>query len=222
MPSSKFFYNARPGIIVLLCWSVIVLLLSFLWLIRPPHGLTTHYYENPEWKGEPVFSHIAPQIDLQTMQQAVHDSTFPSRNISIAWKGWIRIDRENTYRFSTTSDDGSSIMINDTLVVDNGGFHGMREASGEIFLPKGLHRMTVSYFNGAGVAPLRVQWYDSGGIQVGIPSNILFPQNLLLIQKIFAQYSQLFSIAYSLSGIVLILLLINHWHQEIRNHIRAY
>ena len=52
--------------------------------------------------------------------------------------------------FSTTSDDGSYLYINDQLIVDNGGTHGMETKSGSIDLKKGRQKLSCIYIQGGG------------------------------------------------------------------------
>ena len=167
-----------------------IFLAALLTLLRfqiPQNGLIGSYYDNPEWRGEPVFTHIEQQASLETYEVVSDSFNFPSENISISWNGWIRIDQERVYRFSTLSDDGSSIIINGEIVVDNGGYHGPKQASGEIFLSTGMHQININYFNGAGGDGFSAFWIDQTGEQAEIPPDILFSKNfppfLLFLSK---------------------------------------
>ena len=59
----------------------------------------------------------------------------------------------------TTSNDGSRLLIGNTVVVDNDGLHSMMERSGSIGLKAGRHAITVLYFHGDGpFEGLEVRW----------------------------------------------------------------
>jgi len=50
------------------------------------------------------------------------------------WKGKLKVDATGNYTFSTNSDDYSFVIIDDTVVVNNGGAHGATLQSGSINL----------------------------------------------------------------------------------------
>jgi hypothetical protein len=170
----KIFFLLRKQGLLILAFSL-TLILSLLWFL-PPRGLIAHYYGNPEWKGEPVFSQREDRIDLNTVRQ--RRKTFPQTGFSIVWTGWIRIDREGEYTFSTKSDDGSFIFIDNTLVVNNGGVHPPKVASGKVSLSQGIHRIDIKYFQDRGDYKLSVHWTDPQGRETEIPSDILYPYPL--------------------------------------------
>jgi len=65
----------------------------------------------------------------------------------IIFSGFIRIDSSDVYGFSTQSDDGSELLIDDIPVVKNDGKHSVIEQGGSVPLQKGYHRFTLKYFN---------------------------------------------------------------------------
>jgi len=74
----------------------------------------------------------------------------------IIYSGFIRIDNNDVYGFSTQSDDGSELLIDDVPVVVNDGKHGLLEQGGSVPLQKGFHRFTLKYFNVGSSATLHV------------------------------------------------------------------
>ena len=93
--------------------------------------------------------------------------------VALLMESQLDIQKAGTYVFYTNSDDGSKLYVNENLVVDNDGDHGVRERSGSIELPKGLHHIRVAHFNGGGGYHLDVKYKGEG-----IPKQIL-PANLL-------------------------------------------
>ncbi|NWL02277.1 beta-N-acetylhexosaminidase [Flavobacterium collinsii] len=69
------------------------------------------------------------------------------RYIGLKFNGYILIPETGNYTFSTLSDDGSKLFIDDELIVDNDGIHWMNEAYGTIKLEKGFHKLNISYFD---------------------------------------------------------------------------
>ncbi|WP_289663554.1 family 20 glycosylhydrolase [Flavobacterium panacagri] len=69
------------------------------------------------------------------------------RYIGLKFNGYIFIPETGNYTFSTLSDDGSKLFIDDELIVDNDGIHWMNEAYGAVKLEKGFHKLNISYFD---------------------------------------------------------------------------
>ena len=74
----------------------------------------------------------------------------------VIYTGFIRIDADGLFLFSTRSDDGSVLSIDDQPVVDNDGKHPLAEQGGAISLQKGYHKFTLKYFDAGQVSALRV------------------------------------------------------------------
>ncbi len=71
-------------------------------------------------------------------------------NTAIRFEAEIQIPKPGLYTFYLRSDDGSQLFLDNTLVVDNDGNHGVREIAGSIKLKAGSHRMETLWFNGGG------------------------------------------------------------------------
>jgi hexosaminidase len=74
----------------------------------------------------------------------------------VIYNGFIRIGNDGVYNFSTQSDDGSVLLIDDVPVVNNDGKHGSLEQGGSVPLQKGFHRFTLKYYNVGTTASLHV------------------------------------------------------------------
>ncbi len=74
------------------------------------------------------------------------------QSFGVIYTGFIRIDTGGKYLFSTVSNDGSVLLIDEQQVVNNDGRHNLYEQGGEILLQPGYHRITVKYFEGGGAA----------------------------------------------------------------------
>lgn len=93
------------------------------------------------------------------------------------FKAYIKIDQSGEYTFYTKSDDGSRLMINNSVVVDNNGKHAMIEKSGKVQLSKGLHPIEVTYFEYTGGENLIVSYEGPGISKRTIPNSVLFTSN---------------------------------------------
>jgi hypothetical protein len=66
----------------------------------------------------------------------------------LQFRGYLRIPFDDVYTFELTSDDGSQLIINNTLVIDHDGWHTSSGRVGSIGLARGHHRLRILYFQG--------------------------------------------------------------------------
>ncbi|MBK0378956.1 family 20 glycosylhydrolase [Mucilaginibacter segetis] len=66
-------------------------------------------------------------------------------NYGVVFDGYIKIDTDGNYGFSTQSSNGSVLLIDDQPVVDNDGRHGAYEQGGAVPLLKGFHHIAIKY-----------------------------------------------------------------------------
>jgi pimeloyl-ACP methyl ester carboxylesterase len=88
------------------------------------------------------------------------------------FSGYINIPTAGTYTFFTYSDDGSTLSIDGTQVVNNNGKHGRQERSGSIALTAGFHEIKILYFEVNGTTEtLEVRWQGPGISKQLIPAS---------------------------------------------------
>ncbi len=111
-------------------------------------GILYKYYEGA-WDSLPDFNNLKP-----IAEGVVPDFVFTPRrqddNFCFKYDGYVRIPESSVYTFSTSSDDGSRLWIDDQPIVNNDGLHGLGEKSGNIALEKGYHKICVAYFERTG------------------------------------------------------------------------
>ncbi len=66
------------------------------------------------------------------------------------------------------------LYIDNQLIIDNDGAHGVYSKSGSISLKKGFHKIEIKYFQAGGGKLLNVSWESDGFPKVEIPSAVLF------------------------------------------------
>ncbi len=127
---------------------------------NPLPGLEAAYAEG-DWDRVPRFDTlrilrrtIVPVVDLRARKENEH--------FGLQLTGFLNVGKDGVYRIVLTSDDGSTLQVDHALAIDNDGLHG--STSREAFLPlaKGMHPITVSYFNKTGGLDLRLQWAVPG------------------------------------------------------------
>jgi mono/diheme cytochrome c family protein len=75
-------------------------------------------------------------------------------NYAIKFDAVLPIERDANYTFTLNSDDGSQLWIDGSLVVDNDGIHSLQAKQGKAKLAKGIHQVSVRFFQGPGEAVL--------------------------------------------------------------------
>jgi len=119
-----------------------------------PRPVKYEYYEAPDgqsrWETLPNFRKLkpmregmCPEIGLATIEKR-------EDQFAIRFTTQLRIDEPGNYMLHLKSDDGSRLKIGSRTIIDNDGSHGPIEESESIDLEKGLHTITVEYFEDHG------------------------------------------------------------------------
>jgi predicted alpha/beta superfamily hydrolase len=123
------------------------------------NGLKYFYYEG-DWEKLPDYSKLTPVksgiTNSFTMNERLKDNNF-----GMCFTGYIDIPKDNVYSFYLGSDDGSQLLIGDTIVVSNDGLHDVIEKRGKVYLKKGCHRMTLLFFQKGGGSALNLEYESS-------------------------------------------------------------
>jgi hypothetical protein len=81
-----------------------------------------------------------------------------------------------TYTFTTISDDGVRLLINNQLVVNNWTDHSATSNSGSITLLAGQrYAITLEFYQGGGAAVIELYWQSERQVQQIVPQIQLFP-----------------------------------------------
>src|SRR5690606_35378221 len=107
-------------------------------------------------KRKPSASGVAADVSLDTDVISVRDE------FALRFTGLLSVPRSGKYTFHLASDDGSRLYLNDELVINHDGLHGMNEKTGEATLSAGAHRIVVTYFDNGGGDGLSLAWSGPG------------------------------------------------------------
>jgi hypothetical protein len=138
-----------------------------------PHGLEGKYYANSGWQGDPQF--VTIDSDLSRTLLKKYRKQFTENQFSAEWNGFIMIEKAGRYTFATASDDGSDLYVNHQRVVDNGGFHGLKEVTNQVYLEAGVYPIRIRYFQSGGRSHLSISWARENQSLKVLPSYILSP-----------------------------------------------
>jgi mono/diheme cytochrome c family protein len=119
-------------------------------------GATTYSYFEGAWDRLPDFAKLKPSatgvgtaFDLGVSRR--------SDNYGLKFDGYFPLDRDGKYHFMLHSDDGSKLLVDGKQVVDNDGVHAPKSVSGSVQLTRGIHKVTVLFFQVGGGVELTVE-----------------------------------------------------------------
>lgn len=127
-------------------------------------GVDYAYYETNSISSLPDFSTLIPV-------QTGHTGNFSlgmqlrSDYFAVKYDGYITVPYSGNYKFSTTSDDGSQLYLNNNLIVNNDGLHGNTTVySTNKSLTAGVpYPISVRYFEQTGSEALTVTYQKTSG-----------------------------------------------------------
>lgn len=138
------------------------------------HGVSYTYYEG-QFKntadiasGKVIKRGKIPYFSIQEANQKDH--------FAFEFRAIIRIPQRGVYQFYTYSDDGSVLIIDNQVVVDNDGGHSARRRTGKVALEAGLHELQLLYFED----------YMGESLEVGVSARHL-PEQPLPAEWLFVQ-----------------------------------
>ncbi len=102
---------------------------------------------------------------------------YNDENFSVRWTGQVKSPITGNVTFSTLSDDGVRLWVNDVLVIDNWTLHGSTvDTSGPISLVEGeKYNLRMEFYERGGAEVAVLRWaYSDQGTQI-IPQAYLFP-----------------------------------------------
>ena len=97
-----------------------------------------------------------------------------ARTYGLVFTGYITIATDGVYTFTSLSDDGSKVMIDDQVVVSNDGKHASFALTGGVNLLKGLHKIEIRYFQAGGSSTFKLQMAQGSGVPAEVPANLFF------------------------------------------------
>lgn len=102
-----------------------------------------------------------PNVDCKVDEVNFHNASgfrSPPDYFVAEVSGLIKITTPGEYIFSLSSDDGSQLQIENTLVIDHDGIHPAQAKQGSVRLVAGMHSILVRMFERDGEESLRLEW----------------------------------------------------------------
>ncbi len=141
--------------------------------LPPRPGVAREYYEG-DWTQLPDYDAMNPLSRDTTGNFSIAS---PDRDDHFGYRlrAYVEVTEEGAHTFSLSSDDGSKLYVNGSLLIDNDGTHGEQEKTGEVTLSPGYHLLVVDYFEGTQNQALEVQWSTPTTSKTSIPDSRLYP-----------------------------------------------
>lgn len=145
-------------------------------------GLQGAYYNNVNLAGRPVKVQNDSNVDF-TWGSGGPPAVCASAcdNFSVRWTGYVAIPADGAYTFATVANDGTRLTIDGTLAINNWVDQvPTRVASQPIQLTRGLHKLTLEYFERLGTAEVELRWSCSiSGEPTCTGSDVIIPTGSL-------------------------------------------
>jgi len=113
------------------------------------------------WDKLPAFDDLEPES--RTTVATVRPGKVKRReHVGHVLRGFFRVPESGLYTLSLGSDDGSRLLLDGKLLIDNDGLHGLEDVSAQVALAKGPHRLRIEHFNKTGGSNLRMRYARPG------------------------------------------------------------
>ena len=139
-------------------------------------GLRAEYFQNVDLYGTPVLIRHEAQIEND------YGTGSPASGIwtdwfSIRWTGEMLAPITENITFTSLSDDGFQLYVNDKLVISNWSYHATTTNNSEPFPVIAGQRYSIraEYFDGGGNATAKLHWSFPGQTDQAIPAQYLYP-----------------------------------------------
>jgi PA14 domain len=142
-------------------------------------GLTGQYYQDVNL-GSLVLTRVDPTVAFTWPNETAPAAGMPNDYWSVKWTGQVQAQYNETYTFSTVSDDGVRLYINSQLVINDWTYHGAaQDSSVGIALQAGQkYTVEMDYFEGGGAATAQLLWSSPSTPLEIIPQSQLYTASL--------------------------------------------
>ena len=154
--------------------------------VMPGHGLIGQVFvpggpifQMPDFERlTPIYTFLTSDLNVPMRS---YTAGFPTpemqsvvENFAIRFRAELKVTIPGRYTFELSSDDGSQLYVNGSLVVDNDGIHPTMRKRGSVKLGTGIHPVEIHYFQGPRHA-IALQWLyqpPNGAMRLVPPSVI--------------------------------------------------
>lgn len=128
------------------------------------HGLSCKFYSDSTIRSITSVNDLTPEryrrtflTDIPSLQKHEEEDWY-----GYIFEGWLNAPVSGVYGFKLDTDDGSQLLIDDTMVVDNNYNKGNMISTGTAYLEEGLHKFRMLYFEGHYDEKIELEWAVPG------------------------------------------------------------
>lgn len=114
----------------------------------------------------PLKTGINPQFNMEPREK--------EQFFSFDYTGYINIPKDGEYTLFLATNDGGRLYIDNYMLLNNDGLHPVVEIEKSLVLKKGLHPISVKYFQEGGRNGFKVSWKGPEIEKQEIPASVLF------------------------------------------------
>lgn len=139
-------------------------------------GLRGDYFDNRDFTAF-VATRVDPTIDFNWGNGAPAGVPLGAPDtFSVRWSGRVSAIEGGAYTFTTTSDDGVRLWVNNVQIINNWTDHAPTDNSGTIQLAAGQqYDIRLEYYENGGGSVARLAWARPGRSRQIIPPTQLYP-----------------------------------------------
>ncbi len=145
--------------------------------VSPPGGtgLQGQYYNNMNLTNI-ALERIDPVIDFD-WGNGSPDGSMGVNTYSVRWSGEVLPAHTENYTFTTTTDDGVRLWVNDFLIIDEWVDQSATAHSGTISMTAGERvPIVMEFYENGGQASAKLEWSSPNQSQQVVPQFLLFPE----------------------------------------------
>jgi LysM repeat protein len=129
--------------------------------LRPQETWRASYYCTKDLSGEPVI--VRDDYDVRfNWYGGSPGEGLPDDRFSVRWERNVYFDG-SVYHFEATVDDGVRVYVGENLVIDSWREQPSTTYTADVQPPKGVHKVTVEYYEESNMASVQVKWDKAMG-----------------------------------------------------------
>lgn len=117
------------------------------------------YWNNTTFTGNPAFTRSEKDLNWDWGSGSPH-SSINANQFSAVWTRYLDL-AAGTYRFTTTSDDGIRVYVDNKLIINEWHDHAAHTYTADVALNSGHHMIMVEYYENQGLAVAKVSWTNA-------------------------------------------------------------
>lgn len=158
-------------------------------LLPGADGLAAQYLDGPATAGRVIHATVDRTQTTDTVRSR-WNGTGPEA-FTVVWTGYLTVQTPGMFTFGLSSDDGSTLVVDDQVLVDNGGQHARETKTGVRRLTSGPHSVRIEFTNVGGDYSFDWSWARQGESPSSVPSWLLSTAPVRYPQALAARLARL-------------------------------